>query len=173
LITAADDLVTKAKAEVEKLKTAKKDREAAHIEMEERAIARLAEEIKNAPTETDHIKQLETRLQEAETRLTEELKKLDASSTGARLRRATKEELVTAADDLVTKAKAAVEKLRADGKGLQATHIEFEEKQIQHLAEEIKAAANEDAHIKMLENRLQQAETRLTEELKKLDAGSA
>ncbi len=172
LIKAADDLLTQAKAEVEKLKTAKKDREAEHIAMEEHMIQRLVEEIKNAETEGPHIKQLETRLQEAETRLKEELKKLDGS-TGARLRRATKDELIKAADDLVTKAKAEVEKLRADGKRLQATHIEFEEKQIAHLAEEIKAAENEDAHIKMLENRLQQAENRLTEELKKLDAGTA
>jgi DNA repair exonuclease SbcCD ATPase subunit len=172
LVKAADDLLNQAKAEVKKLKAAKKDREAEHIVMEEHMIQRLVDEIKNAETEGPHIKQLETRLQEAETRLKEELKKLDGS-TGVRLRRATKDELIKAADDLVTKAKAEVEKLRADGKRLQATHIKFEEKQIAHLAEEIKAAENEDAHIKMLENRLQQAENRLTEELKKLDAGTA
>jgi nicotinamide mononucleotide adenylyltransferase len=173
LVKAANDLLTQAQDEVEKLKTAKKDHEAAHIAMEEHMIRRLADEIKNAETEGEHIKMLETRLQAAENRLKEELKKVEGSSTGARLRRATKDELVKAADDLVTKAKAEVEKLRADGKRLQAIHIEFEEKQIAHLAEEIKAAENENAHIKMLEERLQHAETRLTEELKRLDAGSA
>ncbi len=173
LVKAANDLLTQAQDEVEKLKTAKKDHEAAHIAMEEHMIRRLADEIKNAETEGEHIKMLETRLQAAENRLKEELKKVEGSSTGARLRRATKDELVKAADDLVTKAKAEVEKLRADGKRLQAIHIEFEEKQIAHLAEEIKAAENENAHIKMLEERLQHAETRLTEELKRLDTGSA
>jgi hypothetical protein len=113
---------------------------AAEAEAEEKGIDELIKEIENAADEPAVVKRFEERLTAVEHCLDELLRR--------HTKRATKDDLVKAADDLVTKAKVAVEKLRADGKRLQATHIEFEERQITHLAEEMKAVQNEDAHIK-------------------------
>ena len=138
---------------------------AAEIKAEEKVIDELIKEIEAAADEPAVVTRLEERLAAAEHRLDELLRRHE--------KRATKDDLVKAADDLIAKAKAAVEKLRADGKIEEARHIEFEERQIAHLAQEIKDAEIESAHIKALENRLQELENRLTDELKKLDAGSA
>ena len=82
---------------------------------------------------------------------------------------ATKEELVKLADELVIKAKAEVIEQRRKGHFDVAMQIEFEEKFIDRLAEEIEQAATETEEIKKLETQLQTAETRLNDLLERIE----
>jgi hypothetical protein len=65
----ADELVIKAKAEVIEQRRRGHFDAAMRIEFEEKLIDRLAEEIEQAPNETEEIKKMEARLQAAETML--------------------------------------------------------------------------------------------------------
>jgi Tfp pilus assembly protein PilN len=138
---------------------------AAEVEVEEKVIDTLIKEIADAADEPAVVKRLEERLTAAEHRLDELLRR--------QAKRATKDELIKASDDLVAKVKAEIEKLKTAGKLDEAHKIGFEERRIVQIAQEIKDAENETGRIKDLEKRLQELENTLTEELKKLDAGSA
>jgi hypothetical protein len=67
------------------------------------------------------------------------------------------------ADELVIKAKAEVIEQRRRGNWDVAMRIEFEEKFIDRLSEEIEQAPNETEEIKKMEARLQAAETTLND----------
>jgi DNA repair exonuclease SbcCD ATPase subunit len=138
---------------------------AAEVEVEEKVIDTLIKEIADAADEPAVVKRLEERLTAAEHRLDELLRR--------QAKRATKDELIKASEDLVAKVKAEIEKLKTAGKLDEAHKIGFEERRIVQIAQEIKDAENETGRIKDLEKRLQELENTLTEELKKLDAGSA
>jgi len=73
------------------------------------------------------------------------------------------------ADELVIKAKAEVIEQRRRGHFDVAMQIEFEEKFIDRLTEQIEQAATETEEIKKLETQLQVAETRLNDLLERIE----
>jgi len=169
LVKRAQDLKQKAKDAAQKARTAGKTSLAEHIEKEELQIEQLVQDIKAATVGTDAEKKLEERVRQAENKLAEEIAKVDS---GSRFRRATKEEVVKAAQALESRAKAAAEKLRTAGKTSQAAQIEREEKQIEALVKEIQNETDQ-TKLERQEETLAAAEKRLTEEIKKAEGGSA
>jgi hypothetical protein len=78
---------------------------------------------------------------------------------------------VAKAAALEKKAHAEIEKLTTAGKKEDAATLEKEEKTLQKLAEELKAAT-EAADIKRLDTEVKAAEKRLNQELKRLEGSN-
>ncbi len=166
LIKRADELVIQAKAEVIEQRRKGEWLLAMSIEMHEKAIDRIQEEIENAPAETAEIKQLEARLQEAETRFNEFLQSLERSDNKKIM---TKDDLLRAAHELVTLAKAEILDQRKAGKKDVAAQLEVQERAILKIADEIEASVGDTPATEAAEKKLKEAESNLRQALRKLE----
>jgi hypothetical protein len=162
----ADELVIKAKAEVIEQRRRGNWDVAMRIEFEEKFIDRLAEEIEQAPSETEEIKKLEARLQQAETMLNDVLVSIEKNEKNPIM---TKDDLLRMAHELVTLAKAEILEQRKAGKKEVAATLEQDEKALLRLADQIEAAIVETPEIEALEKKLKEAERGLREKLRKLE----
>jgi hypothetical protein len=132
------------------------------IEFEEKFIDRLAEEIEQAPTESEAIKKLEAQLQIAETMLNSVLE-------GAEKNIMTRDDLLRMAHELVTLAKAEILEQRKAGKKEVAATIEQDEKALLRLADQIEVAIDDTTEIEAMAQRLKEAERNLRAKLRKLE----
>jgi hypothetical protein len=173
LLDRATALETQATAEIKKLTDAGRSSQATRLQNEEKRLQQLATELKDATAETA-IRRLETEVRAIEMRIAEELRRLerggDRTTAAPLVKRDLKSDLLDRATSLETRATAAIKKLTDSGKSAQATHLQTEEKRLQQLATELKDATAE-APIRRLETELRAIETRITEELRRIERG--
>jgi uncharacterized membrane protein YeiB len=175
LLRRAEDLEIRAKAEVEKLRDAGKTLEVAQLEREERVIATLATELRNAHAGgvlgEARLRALETSLTLAESRLEAELRRLEGS-TGGVTKRDVKADLLLKTAELLTKSNGVITLLESQGKPLLAAGVKTVEKFVMDIEKHLEALHPTSELGKMaltaLEGLLKTAETKLEDELKKL-----
>ncbi len=163
LVKMADELVIKAKAEVIEQRRRGNWDVAMRIEFEEKFIDRLGEEIEQAPTETEAIKKMEARLQDAETRLNDLLVSIEKIDKNPIM---TRNDLLRMAHELVTLAKAEILEQRKAGKKEVAATLEQQEKVLLQLADQIEVAIDDTTEIEAVAQRLKEAERSLREKLR-------
>jgi len=165
-------LEARAKAEIQKLTDAGKTTMVAELEREERIIANLAMEVRNAhPVGVlgeARLRALETSLTLAESRLDAELKRLEGSVA----KRDVKADLLAKAAELLTKSNGIIALLESQGKPLLAAGVKTVEKFVMDIEQHLEALHPTSELGKLaltaLEGLLKTAETKLEEELKKL-----
>jgi metal-responsive CopG/Arc/MetJ family transcriptional regulator len=175
-VAKAAELEKKANDEIKKLTADGKKEEAATLEKEEKALQKLANELK-AATDAADIKRLDTEVKAAEKRIQDELKRLEGTknpkttAAPAIVKRDAKDDLLAKAASLEKSAADAIKKLTADGNTAEVAVLKGEEKKLQTLATELKAATEADA-IKRLEGEVKAIEEKIAAELRKASKGT-
>ncbi len=182
LLARAATLETRVTAEIKKLTDGGRSGEATRLQAEEKRLQTLATELKAAEAEVP-LRRLEVELGAIELRITEELRRLErggerttaaagttaATTTAASfVKRDEKDPLVAKAAALEKKVNDEIKKLTAAGKKEDAATLEKEEKALQKLAEELKAATDA-AEIKRLDTEVKASEKKINDELKRLE----
>jgi hypothetical protein len=173
LLTRAKNLEESASAAINKLTADGRSAEATHLQNEEKRLQELAQQLKEATTESD-IHHLEVEIRAVENRLSNELRRLGRGAiTGepaiqvSRLRRDLKDDLLKKAADLSANATAEIKKLQSNNMTALAAGIEYEQKRVQEIADELKNA-NGPETIRLLELELTRTENRLAQEIRAL-----
>jgi len=158
----AQELTARANDEIRILKQEGKTQVAEVIQREEQAIAQLVAELKNATQEAE-VRAVEEKLGFAEFRLFEELQRQGRPV----INRQELERVIRRAEELAVRATIEIRKLREQGKELLAEGLIREEQYLIVLDVELRAAATPD-QIHRIEERLQEAEKRVEQELTQL-----
>ncbi len=173
MLTRAKNLEESASAAINKLTADGRSAEATHLQNEEKRLQELAQQLKEATTESD-ILHLEVEIRAVENRLSNELRRLGRGAiTGepaiqvSRLRRDLKDDLLKKAADLSANATAEIKKLQSNNMTALAAGIEYEQKRVQEIADELKNA-NGPETIRLLELELTRTENRLAQEIRAL-----
>jgi capsule polysaccharide export protein KpsE/RkpR len=175
LLARAASLETQATAAVKKLQDGGKAAEATRLETEAKRLQTIATELKAATADAT-IRRLETEIRGIETRIAEELRRIErggsttapATTAASFVKRNESDPLVAKAAALEKKANDEIKKLIAAGKKEDAATLEKEEKALQKLAEELKAATDA-AEIKRLDTEVKASEKKINDELKRLE----
>lgn len=170
LIQKAVDIQSRIKTVIAKLQAVDKVADAAQLESEALHIDILVNHIKAATEETESIKIEESRLADAEKRIDEQLKRIEAEISGSRLKRATKDELIQKAAELESRLKSAIEKAKAAHHDFDVFHFDAEAKYLENTVNEIKVGHEETEAIKKKEALLSEVESRIDAQLKKIEA---
>jgi hypothetical protein len=128
----------------------------------------------NEATAESDIHHLEVEIRAVENRLSNELRRLGRVTTNSepaiqasRSRRHLKDNLLKRAADLSANATAEIKKLESNNMTALAAGIEYEQKRIQEIADELKNATGPET-IRLLELELTRTENRLTQEIRAL-----
>jgi len=175
LLKRAEDLETRAKAAVQKLKDAGKN--VVLLEAEERRVVTLAEEVRTAHTGVGvlgevRLRMLEASLVAAESRLDAELKRVEADS--GLVKRDAKADLLLKAAELLNKSGPLIKLLESQGKPLLVAAV----KEIEHIVIEAETKLKNlnptselgKAAQAAAEEVLKVAENKLEAEIKKLSS---
>jgi len=158
----AQELTARANEEIRVLKQEGKTQVVEVIQREERVIAELVAELKNATQESE-VRQVEEKLGFAEFRLFEELRNQGRPVVN----RDEIQRVIRRAEELAVRATVEIRKLREENKGLLAEGLEREERYLIELDIELRSAETPD-QVRRLEQRLDEAEQRVQQELRQL-----
>jgi hypothetical protein len=171
LLTRAKNLEESAETAINKLTADGRSAEATHLQNEEKRLQELAQQLNEATAESD-IRHLEVEIIALEIRLSNELRRLgrvigEPAIQVERSRRDLKDDLLKRAADLSANATAEIKKLESNNMTALAAGIEYEQKRIQEIADELKNATGPET-IRLLELELTRTENRLTQEIRAL-----
>jgi len=161
LVKRAQDLTTRANEEIKVLQSEGRTQAVEGLQREEKQIAELVSELKNA-TQEQEVRRLEERLGLAEFRLGEVLRQLGRPFVNPE-----RDALIRRAEEIAVRATVEIRKLREEGRGLVAAGLEREERYLIELDVELRTAVSQD-QIKRLEERLNASEQRVVLELRQL-----
>lgn len=175
LLTRAKNLEESASNAINKLTADGRSAEATHLQNQEKRLQELAQQLKEATTESD-IHHLEVEIRAVENRLSNELRRLGRVDTNgepaiqaSRFRRDLKDDLLKKAAELSANATAEIKKLQSNNMTALAAGIEYEQKRIQEIADELKNATGPET-IRLLEQELTHTENRLAQEIRALSS---
>jgi hypothetical protein len=161
LIRAGEAFVARAEAEIKVLQSQNLTQAVAVVQKLEKDVTDLVAVLRNATAEAD-IQKAEQSLSLAEFTLEEELRQLGRPQIDVeRLR------LIGRAEEIAVRATIEIRKLREEGKPLLAAGLEREERYLVELDVELRTATTPE-QIKRLEGRIDEAEKRVVDELKRL-----